>query len=113
MDMLLRITLRKSPNRIVVGEVRGKEALTLLTAWSTGHRGGCSTVHSESAKDTLYRLEEMVSQISVTPQQSTIGRAIDIVVYLKYYGGKRQVEDIIAVKEYDKVKQDYVTEKLA
>lgn len=113
MDMLLRITLRKSPNRIVVGEVRGKEALTLLAAWSTGHRGGCLTIHSESAKDTLYRLEEMVSQISVTPQQSTIGRAVDIVVYLKYYGGKRKVEEIIAVKAYDKFKQDYITEKLA
>ena len=46
MDNLLRKTLRLSPNRIVVGEVRGKEALTLVDAWSTGHRGGCSTVHS-------------------------------------------------------------------
>jgi type IV secretion system protein TrbB len=112
METLLRISLRKSPTRIVVGEVRNKEALTLLTAWSTGHRGGCSTVHSESAVETLYRLEEMVSQVSLTPQQARIGRAVDIVVYLKYYSTKREIEDIIHVTGYDKEKQDYITEKL-
>ena len=68
MYALLKKTLRLSPNRIVVGEVRGKEAETLIDAWSTGHRGGCSTVHSESALETLYRLEEMISRVSVTPQ---------------------------------------------
>ena len=53
MENLLRKALRLSPNRIVVGEVRGKEALILIDAWSSGLRGGCSTVHSDSAQETL------------------------------------------------------------
>ena len=53
MENLLRKTLRLSPNRIAVGEVRGKEALILIDACSTGHRGVCSTVHSDSAQETL------------------------------------------------------------
>lgn len=112
MDALLRITLRKSPKRIVVGEVRGKEALTLLTAWSTGHRGGCSTIHSDSALDTLYRLEEMISEASLTPQQARIGRAIDVVVYLRMVGLKRVVEDIIEVVGYNKTTGEYITKSL-
>ena len=105
MDRLLRITLRKSPKRIVVGEVRGKEVLTLLTAWSTGHRGGCSTVHSDSALDTLYRMEDMASE----PLQARIGRAIDLVVYLRMNGVKRVVEEILQVDRYDKSSQEYIT----
>lgn len=105
---LLRITLRLSPNRIVVGEIRGNEALTLLDAWSTGHRGGCSTVHSDSAYDTLSRLEGLVSRVSLTPQHETVGRAIDMVVYLKYQNLKRYVEDIIFVNGYDKKRGEYI-----
>lgn len=112
MDMLLRFTLRKSPNRIVVGEVRGKEALTLLDSWSTGHRGGCSTVHSDSAVDTLYRLEGLVSRTSATPQHETVGRAIDVIIYVKYHGGKRKIQDIIEVEKYDPLKKEYIYRKV-
>ena len=112
MDMLLRITLRKSPNRIVVGEVRSKEAMTLLEAWSTGHRGGCCTVHSESATDTLSRLEELTSRVSQTPQKETVGRAVDTVVYLRKRLTHRVIEDIIAVERYDKTTQEYITRKI-
>ncbi|WP_029542064.1 P-type conjugative transfer ATPase TrbB [Selenomonas sp. AB3002] len=112
MDMLLRITLRKSPNRIVVGEVRSKEAMTLLEAWSTGHRGGCCTVHSESAYDTLSRLEELTSRVSMTPQKETVGRAVDVVVYLRKKVTKRLIEDIILVNGYNKQTGDYDIEKI-
>lgn len=112
MDMLLRITLRKSPNRIVVGEVRSKEAMTLLEAWSTGHRGGCCTVHSESAEDTLSRLEEMTSRVSQIPQKETVGRAVDVVVYIRKRATTRIIEDIVEVHGYNKQKQEYDIRKI-
>ena len=109
MDHLLRATLRKTPDRIVVGEVRGGEALSLLDAWSTGHRGGCSTVHSNSAMDTLIRLENMTSRVARNPQQFTISRAVDMTVYLKYEHLKRRIEEIISVESYDYATHRYIT----
>jgi len=107
MDMLLRFTLRKTPNRIVVGEIRGKEALTLLDAWSTGHRGGCSTVHADSAIDTLHRLESLVTRASLTPQNETVGRAVDMVIYIKLKGTERKIDQIIEVDGYNIDTQKY------
>jgi len=109
---LLRSTLRLSPKRIVVGEIRNDEALTLLDAWSTGHGGGCSTVHSNSAYDTLLRLETLTSRVSKNPQEITIGRAVDMVVYLKYDGLKRTLEEIISVTGYDSQKKEYITHQI-
>lgn len=113
MDTLLRITLRKSPRRIVVGEVRGKEALSLLKAWNTGHDGGCATVHSDSAEETLYRLEQMIAEVSVNPQPAMIGRSVDMIIYIKKEGIKRRIDEIIHVKGYDKVTQEYQIEHIA
>ena len=112
MSDCLRSVLRMTPDRIVVGEVRGGEALALLDAWSTGHGGGCSTVHSNSAKDTLLRLENMTARVSQNPQQATIGQAINMIVYLKYLGNRRIVEDIIEVDGYDAAQKEYKIKKL-
>ncbi len=112
MSDCLRCVLRMTPDRIVVGEVRGGEALALLDAWSTGHGGGCSTVHSNSARDTLLRLENMTARVSQNPQQSTIGQAVNLIVYLKYVGGHRIVEDIIEVNGYDVAKKAYNLRKI-
>lgn len=112
MDSLLKKTLRLSPNRIVVGEVRSREALTLIDAWSTGHRGGCSTVHSDSAQETLYRLEGMISRVSVNPQQAAIARAINVIVYIAKRAATRKVEEVIAVDHWDPVAEAYVTHRL-
>ena len=112
MSDCLRSVLRMTPDRIVVGEVRGGEALALLDAWSTGHGGGCSTVHSNSAKDTLLRLENMTARVSQNPQQATIGQAVNMIIYLKYLGNRRIVEDIIEVDGYDTVKKEYNLKKL-
>lgn len=106
-DDLLKSTLRATPDRIVVGEVRGAEALALLDAWSTGHGGGGSSVHSNSAKQTLYRLQQMVSRVSLSPQQFMIAEAVDIIVYLKRKGSSRYIEEIIEVLGFDENKQDY------
>lgn len=112
MDDLLRMTLRLSPNRIVVGEVRGKEALTLIDAWSTGHRGGCSTVHSDSALETLFRLENMIARVSVTPQQASIARAINVIVYIAKRAARRRIEEVIAVDTWDSKAGEYITHRL-
>ncbi|MEN6623230.1 MAG: P-type conjugative transfer ATPase TrbB [Smithella sp.] len=113
MDDLLRSTLRATPDRIVVGEVRSGEALALLDAWSTGHRGGCSTVHSNSARQTLLRLQQMIARVSISPQQATIGDAVDMVVYLKRKGTSRIIEEIIAVDAYNESKKEYSIQQIA
>ena len=112
MDNLLRKTLRLSPNRIVVGEVRGKEALTLVDAWSTGHRGGCSTVHSDSAHDTLFRLEDLVSRVSVSSQQAGIARAIDVIVYIERRAVSRTIAEVLSIDGWDRERHDYMTHRL-
>lgn len=113
MDDLLRSTLRATPDRIVVGEVRSGEALALLDAWSTGHSGGCSTVHSNSAYQTLLRLQKMISRVSMTPQQETIGEAVDMVVYLARKGTGRIIQEVLLVEGYDEKKQMYKTKNIA
>ena len=80
---LVRSTLRLRPDRIIVGEVRGPEALDMLKAWNTGHPGGITTVHANSAPAGLYRLEQLVQEAVVTVPRDLIVQAIDIVVFLE------------------------------
>jgi Flp pilus assembly CpaF family ATPase len=77
----LKVALRLKPDRIVVGEVRdGAAALPLLKAWNTGHPGGVSTIHANSATEALIRLEDLVREATEAPQQRTIGAAVDVVI---------------------------------
>jgi energy-coupling factor transporter ATP-binding protein EcfA2 len=69
MQSLVKISLRLRPDRIIVGEVRGGEALDLLKSWNTGHPGGISTLHANSAESALIRLEQLVSEVSVSPMK--------------------------------------------
>lgn len=107
MEDCLKQVLRMTPDRIVVGEVRSGEALALLDAWSTGHGGGCSTVHSNNARDTLTRLENMTARVSRNPQQATIAQAVNLIVYLKYTGNMRKVQEIIELEEWDTTAMKY------
>ncbi|EAT08447.1 conjugal transfer protein traB [Sphingomonas sp. SKA58] len=66
MGDLVRSTLRLRPDRIIVGEVRGGEALDMLKAWNTGHPGGIATVHANSASSALYRIEQLIQEAVVT-----------------------------------------------
>ena len=82
---LIRSSLRMRPNRIVVGEVRGAEALDMLTAMNTGHEGSLSTGHANSARDMIGRLETMVlgaADLPVGVVRHSIGSAIDVIVHL-------------------------------
>ena len=82
MQDLLKITMRQRPDRIIIGEVRGKEALDMVKAWNTGHPGGVCTVHANSAEAGLYRIEQLISEVSESPMRELVGEAIDIVVFL-------------------------------
>jgi P-type conjugative transfer ATPase TrbB len=76
----LRATLRLRPTRIVVGEVRGREALTLLKAWNTGHPGGVASVHANDAYAGLLRLEALIAEDGSAPQPRLIAEAVDLVI---------------------------------
>jgi type IV secretion system protein VirB11 len=78
----LRACMRLKPTRIVVGEVRGAEAHTMLKAWNTGHPGGAATVHANDALSGLIRLESLVAEATAPPQQSLIAEAIDLVIFV-------------------------------
>ena len=69
MQRLLKATLRLRPDRIIVGEVRGGEALAMLKAWNTGHPGGVCTVHANHARAGLTRVEQMIAEVSQTPMR--------------------------------------------
>lgn len=82
MQELLKITMRQRPDRIIIGEVRGKEALDMLKAWNTGHPGGVCTVHANDARAGLLRIEQLISEVSETPMRDLVAEAIDMVVFL-------------------------------
>lgn len=98
---LIKASLRMSPNRIIVGEVRGGEALDMLNAMNTGHDGSISTGHANSAEDMLKRMEVMILQAADLPLpaiRSMIASAIDIVIHLgKTKDHKRRVLEISEV----------------
>jgi len=94
---LVRSTMRLRPDRIVVGEVRGPEALDLLKAWNTGHPGGLATLHANSAHAGLYRLEQLIQEVVITVPRLLIAQAIDVVVFLRGRGEARRVETVAEV----------------
>jgi type IV secretion system protein VirB11 len=109
---LVRSTLRLRPDRIVVGEVRGGEALDLLKAWNTGHPGGVATLHANSARAALYRLEQLIQEAVVTVPRRLIADAIDLVVFIRGRGAGRRVETIAEVSGLG-ADGDYVVADLA
>jgi type IV secretion system protein TrbB len=98
---LVRSTLRLRPDRIIVGEVRGGEALDMLKAWNTGHPGGLATVHANSARGALYRIEQLVQESVVTVPRRLIAEAIDILVFLEGRGSARRVTEVASVEGLD------------
>lgn len=105
MSKLIKSSLRMRPDRIIVGEVRGKEALDMLQAMNTGHDGSISTGHGNSNFDMLYRLETMVIEGSKLPLASVrrqIFSGIDILINIKKHaGGIRKIEDISYLYEIE------------
>lgn len=105
MEQLIRTSLRMRPDRIIVGEVRGREVIDMIQAMNTGHDGSMSTGHGNSIKGMLNRLETMYlmdSQVSINSVRNQIANAIDVFVHLKRDSkGRRRVEEVAELSGYD------------
>ena len=97
MNALLRSSMRSRPDRIIVGEVRGGEALTLIKSWNTGHPGGLATVHANSAIAALTRLEQLMAEATSANMKILIGEAVDIVVFMERTNSGRKIREMIEV----------------
>jgi len=98
---LVRSTMRLRPDRIVVGEVRGPEALDLLKAWNTGHPGGVTTLHANSARAALQRLEQLAAEATSHIPRDLIAEAVNVIVFMSRRDGKRQIEEVLRVEGLD------------
>ena len=108
---LVRNSLRMRPDRIVIGEVRGAEALDMLTAMNTGHDGSLTTIHANTARDALGRIENMVSMTGATfpikAMRQQIASAIDVVIQLeRQEDGKRR---LVSVQEINGMEGEIIT----
>jgi type IV secretion system protein TrbB len=103
MTMLLKTTLRMRPDRILVGEVRGEEALDLLDAWNTGHEGGAATLHANHALAGLTRLKSLISRNASAPRdiESLIAEAVHLVVHIARTRAGRRIEEILEVNGFE------------
>ena len=100
MARLLKSTMRLRPDRIIVGEVRDGAALTLLKAWNTGHPGGIATIHANSARSALTRLEQLVAEVSQMLMREVIGEAVDLIVAIERTPNGRRVSDILHIEGF-------------
>lgn len=100
MARLLKSTMRLRPDRIIVGEVRDGAALTLLKAWNTGHPGGVTTIHSNTAMSALRRLEQLTAEASPQPMHDVIGEAVDLIVSIERTPKGRRVRDVLHVERF-------------
>jgi type IV secretion system protein VirB11 len=108
MTDLLRMTLRLRPDRIIIGEVRGPEALAMLKAWNTGHPGGVATIHANSAADALRRIEDLVGEASQVVPRRSIASAINLIPFIEritQHPG-RKIPQIVAIRGFDGTEYD-------
>jgi pilus assembly protein CpaF len=108
---LVRNSLRMRPERVIVGEVRGAEALDMLQAMNTGHDGSLTTIHANTPRDALSRIENMVSMTGIVfptkTLRSQLASAIDVVVQIeRHEDGKRRV---VSVQEINGMEGDVIT----
>ena len=104
MTDLARVTLRLRPDRIVVGEVRDGAALEMIKLWNTGHPGGVATLHANSPRDALYRLEDLIGEVTDRLPQRQIGATINLIVEIRRapeVEGGRVVSPIVRVRGFE------------
>ena len=93
---------RARPDRIVIGELReGAAALETLKAWNTGHPGGVTTVHANSAPEVLFRLEDLLLEVVPVPPRRAIGQAIDLIVHIGRTAEGRRIEGLLQLEGID------------
>ena len=103
MTLLLRTSLRMRPDRLLVGEVRGPEALDLLMAWNTGHEGGAATLHANHARAGLVRMAQLISMHPDAPKhiEPLISEAVQLVIHIARTQDGRRVEEIVEIQGYE------------
>ena len=110
-DDLLKSALRWRPDRIILGEVRGIEARTLLDSLNTGHTGSLATIHANSAAKALRRFANLVlrshSQATFEDVEAEIGEAVDYVVHVEREPGRRVIREVLRLQDYDRRTQQY------
>lgn len=113
-DDLLKISLRCRPDRIILGEVRGTEARTLLDSFNTGHSGSLATIHANSAAKALRRFANLVlrahAQATYEDVEAEIGEAVDYVVHIERQPGRRFVREVLRLDDYDRRSQQFQME---
>jgi pilus assembly protein CpaF len=113
-DDLLKSALRWRPDRIILGEVRGTEARTLLDSFNTGHAGSLATIHANSAEKALHRFANLVTrshaQTTFADTEAEIGEAVDFVVHIERKSGCRVVRDVLAIRGYDRDAKRFLIE---
>jgi pilus assembly protein CpaF len=105
-DDLLKSALRWRPDRIILGEVRGVEARTLLDSLNTGHSGSLATIHANSAEKALHRFANLVmrnhAQTTFSDTEAEIAEAVDFVVHVERQSGHRAIREVLALRGYDR-----------
>jgi pilus assembly protein CpaF len=113
-DDLLKAALRWRPDRIILGEVRGTEARTLLDSFNTGHAGSLATIHANSAAKALRRFANLVlrshSQATFEDIEAEIGEAVDYVVHIERQPGRRVIREVLRMNGYNRAAQTFQTE---
>jgi pilus assembly protein CpaF len=115
-DDLLKSALRWRPDRIILGEVRGIEARTLLDSFNTGHAGSLATIHANSAEKALHRFANLVmrnhSQTTFADTEAEIGEAVDFVVHIERQPGRRMIREVLALHGYDRESRRFFAESV-
>jgi pilus assembly protein CpaF len=110
-DDLLKSALRWRPDRIILGEVRGIEARTLLDSLNTGHTGSLATIHANSAAKALRRFANLVlrshSQATFEDIEAEIGEAVNFVVHVEREPGRRVIREVLRLDDYDRRSQQF------
>ena len=105
-DDLLKSALRWRPDRIILGEVRGIEARTLLDSLNTGHAGSLATIHANSAEKALHRFANLVmrnhAQSTFVDTEAEIAEAVDFIVHVERLPGRRVIREVLALRGYDR-----------
>ena len=110
-DDLLKSALRWRPDRIILGEVRGIEARTLLDSFNTGHAGSLATIHANSAAKALSRFANLVrrshAQATFSDVEAEIGEAVDFVVHVERLPGRRIIREVLRLNGYNRTQESF------
>ena len=116
-DDLLKSALRWRPDRIILGEIRGMEARTLLDSLNTGHAGSLATIHANSAEKALHRFANLVmrnhAQTTFVDTEAEIGDAVDFIVHVERIPGCRVIREVLALHGYDRDAKRFVLESVS